>query len=42
VPENLDAIRALTAIETDTAASIAPTDQTLGIRTNLLARHALA
>ena len=42
VPENVDAIRALTAIETEAAASIALTDQTLGIRTNLLAPHAYA
>ena len=31
MPENIDAIRALTRIETDGAASIARTDQALGL-----------
>ncbi len=34
-PENVDAIRAITAIETDGAKSIAQTDQSLGIRKEL-------
>lgn len=42
VPENVDAIRALTAIETDPVASMTVTDETLGIRRNLLVPHALA
>ncbi len=42
VPENVDAIRALTGVETDADASIAITDETLGIRGNLLAPKALA
>ncbi len=37
VPENIDAIRALTAIELDGAASIAKTDSTLGLRRDLTA-----
>lgn len=36
VPENIDAIRAITASETDPAASIALTNATLGIRRQLL------
>jgi len=37
VPENIDAIRAVTASETDPAASIALTNATLGLRRRLLA-----
>jgi glyceraldehyde-3-phosphate dehydrogenase (NAD(P)) len=36
VPENIDAIRAVTAAETDPAASIALTDEMLGVRGELL------
>lgn len=42
VPENIDAIRAVTAVETDPTASITLTDETLGIRRDLLAPLALA
>jgi glyceraldehyde-3-phosphate dehydrogenase (NAD(P)) len=36
-PENVDAIRAVTAAEADPARSIALTDETLGIRAELIA-----
>jgi glyceraldehyde-3-phosphate dehydrogenase (NAD(P)) len=42
VPENIDAIRAVTASETDAAASIALTNDTLGLRRELLAPLARA
>jgi hypothetical protein len=42
VPENIDAIRAVTASETDPAASIALTNGTLGVRRELLAPLAQA
>ena len=41
-PENVDAIRAVTAAEQDPAASIALTDETLGVRRELVPRPALA
>lgn len=34
-PENVDAIRAITVVETDGAKSISQTDQSLGIRKEL-------
>jgi glyceraldehyde-3-phosphate dehydrogenase (NAD(P)) len=37
IPETIDAIRALTGLETDGARSIAKTDAALGIRKDLLA-----
>jgi glyceraldehyde-3-phosphate dehydrogenase (NAD(P)) len=42
IPENIDAIRAVTASETDPAASIALTNDTLGLRRELLAPLARA
>lgn len=41
-PENVDAIRAVTAAEPDAAASIALTDETLGIRAELIGSAATA
>ena len=36
IPENVDAVRAMTEAEPDGAKSIAVTDQSLGIRADLL------
>jgi glyceraldehyde-3-phosphate dehydrogenase (NAD(P)) len=36
IPETIDAIRALTGIETDPARSIAKTDASLGLRRDFL------
>ena len=37
IPETIDAIRALTGLETDGARSLAKTDTALGVRADLLA-----
>ena len=37
IPETIDAIRALTGLETDGARSVAKTDATLGVRKDLMA-----
>jgi glyceraldehyde-3-phosphate dehydrogenase (NAD(P)) len=37
IPETIDAIRALTGLETDGARSIAKTDAALGVRKDLMA-----
>jgi len=39
IPETIDAIRAMTEVETDPARSMARTDASLGIRQQLLRRH---
>ena len=39
-PENVDAIRAITVVETDGAKSISQTDQSLGIRRELAVTQA--